>query len=425
MEIFNNLTLNTKDLTYTGLNDFYISESKSFGMSTGGGTTSESGKQTLAPSGSTTVNLKNTGEEREQITKATIGNGSIRTGVTGYEKDENGKVVGVIGGVIQSGDSPLLAGLNRNVNTSQEITRDMITGALDGSVTVDNRVFTKGGIESIGSDLKNFIPNAKTAVAGAASTVDRAFEAIYEYVPGFDEGLLSLRQITGVVSAPFSLLGETGSYLIDKDGNKLSQEDITREGSNYALMGQSSGKGGADRETDKDINLIVRVNPTDGGIGDTIKSAGMKVLNLFGLSDIVAMNNIVANDLAQRANVGYSTNTFHSQGTIIGIEAMKMLNNQGIILNSTQTIRAAGPAVYKNSWENNVGSVIQRTQYVAAENGGLGTKGTILYDNVQYDWNPKDGVRQTAAPSNAIEPFVGIWNLLFNINQHSMDNYRK
>jgi ABC-type branched-subunit amino acid transport system ATPase component len=60
-----NLQLNTKELAYNNVNDFYNSKSKGFGTSTDGGTTSDSGKSTLAPSGSTTVSAKSTGEERE------------------------------------------------------------------------------------------------------------------------------------------------------------------------------------------------------------------------------------------------------------------------------------------------------------------------------------------------------------------------
>ena len=99
----------------------------------------------MAPNGSTTIGLTHTGQEREQITRATIGLGNI-----------------TIANNTQSNDSELLAGLNRNVDKSQEITKDIITGALDASMTIDNRVFTSDGRSSIANDFKNLGSNLHT-----------------------------------------------------------------------------------------------------------------------------------------------------------------------------------------------------------------------------------------------------------------------
>jgi filamentous hemagglutinin len=91
--------LNTKELVYNNIKDFYKIGSKDFGLSIGGGTTSDSGKNTLAPIGSITLPVKSTGEDREQITRATIGNGIVITGVRNYIKeyetviDENGNLL--------------------------------------------------------------------------------------------------------------------------------------------------------------------------------------------------------------------------------------------------------------------------------------------------------------------------------------------
>ncbi len=408
-------------------NDFYKSESKGFGLSTGGGTTSDSGKQSLAPSGSTTMSVKSTGEEREQITRATIGNGTITTGVQSYTKEldengnETGKLIAVDGKTLDNND-PTIAGLNRDVNNSQEITKDMITGALDGSMTVDNRVLTSKGRFQIANDFKNFGGNTKMAIKGASSTIDMAFEAVYENIPGFGENTSSLRQIVGIISAPFSLLGETGSYLKDKEG-VVNQEDLSNlKYTNYIVLGQSSGESGAEKIVEDDASVVARVNPTDGAIGDTIKSAGIKILNLFGLGDMVTMNTIVANDLTQRKDI-YSTNEFHSQGTIIGVGAMNILSQQGIQLSYTQTMNAMGPAVYESSWENAVSSVSQTVW--TSSTSDLNNLDAQLQTQSSYSWNEKDGVRQVTAPNNPIEPVVGIWNLIFNIKEHGIDRYKK
>ena len=66
----------------------------------------------LHPNGETSLTLKDTGHDREQITCATIGAGVIEVG---------GKVA----------DDAELSGLNRDTTKAQEITKDMTTGALD------------------------------------------------------------------------------------------------------------------------------------------------------------------------------------------------------------------------------------------------------------------------------------------------------
>ena len=57
--------------------------------------------------------------------------------------------------------------INRNVDNSQEITKDIITGALNGSMTIDNRLFTSDGRSSIANDFKNLPDNAIIATEGA------------------------------------------------------------------------------------------------------------------------------------------------------------------------------------------------------------------------------------------------------------------
>ncbi|AKL98196.1 hemagglutinin repeat-containing protein [Endomicrobium proavitum] len=174
----NNLTLTTKELEHSDIEDRNITESKGFGLSTSIGTTqSDKGKTNVAPNGSTTLTLKNTGEEKEQKTKATIGNGTI-----------------IIGGVEQTEND--LQGLNRNTETTQETTKDIITGALDASATIDNRAllgFIKTevkdkdgkvigyttGYQSIANDFENLPGNAVKATAGALSTAASPLTAIY------------------------------------------------------------------------------------------------------------------------------------------------------------------------------------------------------------------------------------------------------
>ncbi|MDR1696073.1 MAG: hemagglutinin repeat-containing protein [Endomicrobium sp.] len=137
----NNLTLNTKELEYSGLQDKEVSRSKGFGVRTSiGGNLTDRQDLNLSPSGSTSLSLKNTGSEKERVNKATIGEGTI-----------------IVDGSALEGDA--LAGLNRDLSKTQSETKERITNALDGSVTVDNRVFTSAGRASIAGDFENFDNN--------------------------------------------------------------------------------------------------------------------------------------------------------------------------------------------------------------------------------------------------------------------------
>ena len=94
---------------------------------------------TTTVNGTTSVSLKHTGNDKEQITRATIGAGVIE--------------------VAQGSD---LTSLNRDITKAQEITKDMTTGVLDSTVTIDKRVFTEEGRNSIAKEHKKtvrVIPN--------------------------------------------------------------------------------------------------------------------------------------------------------------------------------------------------------------------------------------------------------------------------
>jgi len=57
-----------------------------------------------------------------------------------------------------------LNGTNRDINATQEITRDQTTGMLDGSVTVDHRLLTEGGRKEIIQEQKDLAEDIKTVV---------------------------------------------------------------------------------------------------------------------------------------------------------------------------------------------------------------------------------------------------------------------
>ncbi|MDR0953452.1 MAG: hemagglutinin repeat-containing protein [Elusimicrobiota bacterium] len=140
----NNLNITTNSLTYEDIKDINNNESSGYGVNIGVNTSN-----TGAVGGTSSLTLKSDGSEKEQSTRSTIGQGNI-----------------IIGGQEQGEDSELLTGLNRDISQTQELTKEQITGALDASLTIDNRMLSSAGLESIAYDTKNFADNVLTAGAG-------------------------------------------------------------------------------------------------------------------------------------------------------------------------------------------------------------------------------------------------------------------
>lgn len=102
------------------------------------------------PNGTTTIGLKNKGYEKEGVTKATIGQGNIEVA-----------------------DGSDISGINRDIDNMDVITKDQVTGALDATVTIDNRMFTEEGRKEIVDDILASPDNA-AKVAKDASIVLKA-----------------------------------------------------------------------------------------------------------------------------------------------------------------------------------------------------------------------------------------------------------
>ena len=165
------LHLATNELEFKDLHDFERSNETGYGVSTSVGITTNKGETNLHPNGKTSLTLKDTGNDKEQITRATIGEG----------------VIEVAGGSD-------LTDLNRDTSKAQEITKDITTGALDASASIDNRVFTSEGradivkqhenlgknLSQIGNGLRN---NIITKTIENTITGDKSLsENFYDYV---------------------------------------------------------------------------------------------------------------------------------------------------------------------------------------------------------------------------------------------------
>lgn len=121
------------ELELKDIEDHNYNSSSGFNVSTNIGIPQGGTKEaSTAPKGSTTIGLNSSGQETEQLTKATMGQGTV-TNATDTT--------------------------NRYINNTQEITRDQTTGMLDGSVTVDHRLLTESGRAEIIKEQKDLPEN--------------------------------------------------------------------------------------------------------------------------------------------------------------------------------------------------------------------------------------------------------------------------
>ncbi len=136
-----NLNFSTDTLTVEDLRDYSKSDQQGGGLQVSKATT--------------TISVQDTGHRMEGETRATIGGGNVTVG--GLRLDEQAD----------------FASLNRNVSDSQVITLDQQTGALDASVTLDNRMFSGEGWRDIAGQHKDLKNNAKATIGGAGGDLAR------------------------------------------------------------------------------------------------------------------------------------------------------------------------------------------------------------------------------------------------------------
>ena len=124
-----NLNINTGSLTYSDITNFNTTTTKGSGLSTGIGTSADSFFKGTSPNETTSITHINEESEKEGITRATIGNGSITIANNNINDIKD-----------TEGNNPY-QNLNRDTNNTQQITKDMITGAANNTLEIDNRVF--------------------------------------------------------------------------------------------------------------------------------------------------------------------------------------------------------------------------------------------------------------------------------------------
>ncbi|WP_428897775.1 hemagluttinin repeat-containing protein [Parelusimicrobium proximum] len=225
------MTLSTGSLEYRDIEDYDYSESYSIktGQSWGtqpanqsdstgktpgsqGTSTDGGGLDKIDPSkGSNTLGGTISGYDKEQLTKATIGEGTI-----------------IIDGEEQEAED--LEGLNRDLDATQVITRDEETGGLDAEITVSNDWFTRPG-----DKIKNIIDLPENLWDASGALSEKAIEAASKVKGGI--GLLlgvvveekanaAMRQ----TKVAFAELEKQTKENIEKELKGMSEEEAKEKG---------------------------------------------------------------------------------------------------------------------------------------------------------------------------------------------------
>jgi len=178
----------SSELELKDIQDHNYSSGRGFNVSTSIGIPQKGTKEASThPKGSTTIGLNSSGQETEQLTKATMGQGTVNT----------------------------TADTNRDINNTQEITRDQTTGMLDGSVTIDHRLLTESGRAEIIQQQKDLPENFRQSAENLAQALPAG-----EYK---DKALQTLNNIQARLYNLPSEYKETGVV-----GDKVASELLKR-----------------------------------------------------------------------------------------------------------------------------------------------------------------------------------------------------
>ena len=221
-----NLSIKAGSLSYMDLTDTDENHQSGFSMSVSG--ENFLGANDGFPKGKTKIGMTDTGDEKEQITRATIGSGTIE---------------------IANGSG---TDINREVSRQQEVTKDLVTGALDANITIDNRIFTEEGRKSILEDLKNLPAGALGALENAWDIASNPIDAASKAAGAIGMVTKDAANMFGNMLATGNIIGAVQSTDAAIELKKVVQEMAqTEEGREQLakLMGQDGDLGVIERDS--------------------------------------------------------------------------------------------------------------------------------------------------------------------------------
>lgn len=223
-----------------------------------------------------------------------------------------------------------LSGLNRDLSRSTTITKDTQTNALDSSLSIDNRIFSRNGRERIASDIKNFKKNILVSGYGATNTLYNAISTPFQALSNKD---ISLKDTPTL----WKLKQSQQSTALTR-----SQDDFAKD----TLDNLSGGKDTLDIQyalalgissTEKPSKIYY--NPNDEALGFHSTSQATYNQNYLNAASgiITDTNATIFTDAHERAHT-YT----HSEAlaNIAGKEAIKAWNIANLIHTSINTNRA-------------------------------------------------------------------------------------
>lgn len=310
-----------------------------FGFSTSTGSDPKGGNDGT-PKGTTSVTVTDMGSEKEGATHATIGKGNIEVA-----------------------DGSDTSDVNRDISKTETITKDEITGALDATVKIDNRIFTEAGREDIAKDLIEYPDNIRDASGNLVQAGQNTSDSLEKGF--FNDNVLKplLGLYNSVVGTPGGVIGAFDENRSDiyVNGEKVPTEavqEVLKEYQNYLVNGVLTSEGDA-KKISSEFDIAVRYNPSYGLIGDSFEALMGKILNGNATTaDWLAMNRVVAGDLDTRKDMDNANNIFHSQGTIIGTGAASIVKGRDVVINTNQGYIALGPAVGMNDWKKSTSQLV-------------------------------------------------------------------
>lgn len=289
--------------------------------------------------GKTHLVITDNGYEKEGVTHATIGKGNIE--------------------VADGGD---ISDINRDINKTETITKDQVTGALDVDLTINHSIVTDGP-QKLVDDIADYPENMRDASGNLVQAGQQASDSLESGF--FNDNVVKplLGLYNAIVGTPGGIIGtfdENRSELY-VNGEKVpaeSVEEVLQKYQNYLVNGVLNSETDA-KNISSEHDVVVRYNPSYGAIGDGFEALMGKILSGNGTTaDWLAMNRIVAGDLDARKDVDNANNIFHSQGTIIGTGAASIIKGRDVVINSNQGYVAVGPAVGVNDWKKAASQIV-------------------------------------------------------------------
>lgn len=289
-----------------------------------------------------------------------------------------------------------LSGLNRDLSRSTTITKDIQTNALDSSLSIDNRIFSRNGREKIASDIKNFKKNILVSGYGATNTLYNAISTPFQALSNKD---ISLKDTPTL----WKLKQSQQSTALTR-----SQDDFAKD----TLDNLSGGKDTLDIQyalalgissTEKPSKIYY--NPNDEALGFHSTSQATPHQNYLNAASgiITDTNATIFTDAHERAHTYTHSETL---ANIAGKEAIKAWNIANLIHTSINTNRAntnssknlgfsstniSSNIAYKDISKgvNNITSIWQATPQNALDDNNFGDLDLVEHLTPKFYLTPK------------------------------------